>query len=371
MKRGSRYTLNRFIDTYPITMASLIVITGFVIRVIRIGNTSFWSDEVDTLYAGMHHIYFHPPFFLILARAWAAVASSDAMLRVLSALFSTGGIAAAWFLGRRVTRSKHIAFWASVLVALNPGQVYYGREFRMYSLLALLTAVSWIFFFKWLNDGGFRWAAALILIGTAILYTHHYGVIFLASQGLTAIFLKPRKTAITKLGVYTGVMVLVYIPYIRQVIYLSSRMLRSNYWAYPITLKTPFYLMRAFVPHFEVPLPAAAAAVVVAIFLLFIALRSRPPYEWRYLVLFGFLVPVMIAVLISRVLPTSALVARYLIFTSIPLCVGLAAGVNHVIHRWSGRLLTAVLVSVQLWSISLQYSNTFLFMACAANRAEV
>jgi len=341
-------------------MAMLVVSAAFALRVFRLGAYSFWGDEVDTLYAGMHAIYFHPPLFLVLARAWAAVFSSDAMLRLLSAIFSTVAVAAAWSLGRRVTRSIPIAFWSSVLVAVNPCQVYYGREFRMYSLMAFLTAVSWVMFFKWMQDGGARRAVTAILLGAAILYTHHYGVIFLMGQGMAALFMKPRKKVLAKLAVYTGTLILIYIPYIRLVMYFSSRMIRSNYWAYPVNWNTPFYLMRCLISHFEPTLAVAGISILIALCFLFFGMRSRPPAEWRYLVVFGFLAPILIGGFISAVLPTSALVARYLIFTSIPLCVALAPGVHRLASYRSGMLLILLFLGLQLWAVTLQYRNTFL-----------
>ena len=59
-------------------------------------------------------------------------------MRSLSALIGVGVAAMIYAIGRRI--SPALALTAALLAALNPFQVYYSQEARMYMLLALAGA---------------------------------------------------------------------------------------------------------------------------------------------------------------------------------------------------------------------------------------
>jgi 4-amino-4-deoxy-L-arabinose transferase-like glycosyltransferase len=150
----------------------------------------------------------HPPGYYFLLAGWGILAgSSEFSLRLLSALISVMAVAVIWALGNRLF-DRWIGLAAAVLVAINPLQVYYGQEARMYMLLGLLAAAS-----VWLTAevlsipgqmvaGQFnnRRAAGLIggliLINTAGLYTHYsFPFVLLAESLVFLIWMarRPRK----------------------------------------------------------------------------------------------------------------------------------------------------------------------------------
>ncbi|MBN1297554.1 glycosyltransferase family 39 protein [bacterium] len=339
----------------------LFILAGaLAIRLVRLGAWSFWGDEVDSLYAGLNHIYFHPPVFLVLARYWAIWAHTDFSLRLLSAVIGTGAVAAAWLLARRVCRSEAVALWSAVFVAVNPSQVHFSREFRMYSLLALVTALSWVAFLSWMEQGGRLRGVGAVTMAAIALYTHHYGVVFLVAQGMAALCFRPWKPAVKKLSIYALALFIIYLPYIRMVLYFSRRMVKSSYWAYPVSWRTPWYLMRFHVSHFEPPLAVTGVMILISLILLAVGVHSCRTRDFRMLLVFGFAAPICLSVTASAILPTSALVARYLVFTSIPFCIALACGASALAFRRFYIVVPLMLLIMQAGSITLQYRNVFL-----------
>ncbi len=337
-----------------------ILLTAFAVRVYRLGTYSFWGDEADAIYAGIYKIYFHPPLFGFLVKHWIKVAHTDFSIRFLVTIFSLCSIAATWFLARRILDSTRGAFWASLFMALAPSQVYHGRELRMYSLLTAAAALSWLTYFNWMRKGGFPRFAAVVITGSIVAYTHNYGLLLLASQGLSAFFMKPRRQSLIRLFKYTIGVFIIYVPFLAHLLYFVTQFLGSHFWAPPVTWKTPFYLLRFLLAGLEPPYWVAALLIGAGLGLFLIGLWKNKTSQLRLLIMFGMVLPVAMAVVLSMVLPSSTLVARYLIYTSIPLSIGMAAGVEEIRRFRAWAMWPLALLAGQFWAITLQYRNMYL-----------
>jgi len=135
-----------------------VIIIGLAIflRFYRLDGSSLWSDEGNTwamLSRPMAQIAhdaaadIHPPGYYWLLKGWSALFGRDALgMRSFSAL---AGVLLVWVIyqiglllggSKRSTQTRWLALLAALLAALNPFQVYYSQEARMYILLALESA---------------------------------------------------------------------------------------------------------------------------------------------------------------------------------------------------------------------------------------
>ena len=80
----------------------------------------------------------HPPLFYLLARAWrAALGESEMAVRLLPCAASIVSVLLIYQLAR-LLHGFWPAFWAALLMALGPQQIYFAQELRPYSLLVAL-----------------------------------------------------------------------------------------------------------------------------------------------------------------------------------------------------------------------------------------
>ncbi|MCX6049885.1 MAG: glycosyltransferase family 39 protein [Chloroflexi bacterium] len=132
----------------------LILFLAGLLRFYEIGASSLWSDEGNT-WALLGRSFgqiardaaadIHPPGYYWLLKIWTLLFGANAVgMRSLSAV---AGIALVWViyqlsvqLCKEDQRWPVTALLAACLAALNPFQIYYSQEARMYMLLALESA---------------------------------------------------------------------------------------------------------------------------------------------------------------------------------------------------------------------------------------
>lgn len=198
-------------------LMALILILAAALRFWRIDAQSLWYDEGNSAYAAAQPVReivvaaardIHPPGYYILLAGWEDLAGhSELALRMLSALAGVLTTALVYALGVRLFERPSGAL-AALLVAVNPFQVWYAQEVRMYALLALLSAASVCLTAAVLTipaemtAGRFRprraafIIAAYVLVNTAGLYTHYtFPFVLLAESLAFLIWLlgRPRK----------------------------------------------------------------------------------------------------------------------------------------------------------------------------------
>jgi uncharacterized membrane protein len=176
---------------------------GAALRFTGIGTEPFWLDEVLTVtysqgtvgrivLTNAHDI--HPPGYYLGLSAWrAAVGDSEVAMRSYSAAWSLLGLVAIVLLGFELGGLGAGAV-AGLLVAVNPLDIFYAQETRMYAQLAALWSWGAWFLWRWLAAGraGSRerrsvWAAGWLLCCLAMLYTHYLGGLLAVAQGLFAL----------------------------------------------------------------------------------------------------------------------------------------------------------------------------------------
>lgn len=217
----------------------LILTLAAGLRFARLDDQSFWNDEgnsariaersVDKILKGAGGDIHPPGYYLVLSGWRAFVGQTEFALRSLSVLAGLLAVAVTIQLGSQLFgRLEGLA--AGLLLAVNPFQVYYAQEARMYALLVLLSLASILLTARVLTIPGEMQAgrfqprrAALViggyvLVNAAGLYTHYtFPLLILAETLVFVIWLMRRSKKLHGLITWVVLQVatlLLFLPWI-------------------------------------------------------------------------------------------------------------------------------------------------------------
>ena len=135
--------------------------------------------------------------YYVVLNVWARIfGENDAVLRVPSALFGAGAVAAIYLVGRRLF-GRTAGLIAGVLLALNPFMVRYAQTARAYSLLVLLVTLSSYAFVRAIESPSASNGVGYAITSMLSVLAHFFAVFVLAAHALTLVALK-RRAALTR-----------------------------------------------------------------------------------------------------------------------------------------------------------------------------
>jgi uncharacterized membrane protein len=132
---------------------SFILLLSTFLRFHLIDSQSLWNDEGNSYQMTQKSVSqiltdsaadIHPPLYYLLLSAWTrAAGTSEFALRGFSALSGLILIAVIYALGKKLFNPT-AALIAAFCAAFNPALIYYSQEARMYELIALIGASTWL-----------------------------------------------------------------------------------------------------------------------------------------------------------------------------------------------------------------------------------
>jgi mannosyltransferase len=167
----------------------LLLLLAFAWRIVGLTEQSFWRDEVDVIYLSIRPLpetmsmFISPaqngPLYYLLIRPWLhLVGSSEFALRYTSVLAGTLAVPLLWQTARRLLPGDrrfdlgNVPLLAALFLAVNPYQIWYGQEAKMYALIMCTTLLSsWSWLEAMRLGGGRRWFLYLLVTSLSI-YTH-------------------------------------------------------------------------------------------------------------------------------------------------------------------------------------------------------
>jgi len=338
---------------------SAIILLAAAARLYRIGEYSLWLDEVDTLYAGLHQIYFHPPLFLFATVAWSPLGINDGMLRLLPVLTGVLAVALIWRLTSRIA-GRQAGIYAALLLALSPPAVHYSRELRMYVAMIALTLLSWSSLLSYIGSGRRGALAGAVLFMAALLYTHNYGVFVIAGLALSVTVLPPFRQSAKRALLAMTLTGVIYLPFFLSVVlFFSTRVFKAHYWAASVSWRSVYDTLLFLAGSYEPPMVHRKFLLLATLGLALWGVIRCPRRELRIVGLFGTAVPISLAIGLSLALPTSIFVSRYVSFAIGPLLVCAGAGLAAISARSRRLLLAGGVAALQFWALTYQYTNTF------------
>ena len=180
-----------------------LAVLSLVLTLWRINAGSLWWDESLSLHRAQNdlgyilsgHIDFggfetvdqHPPLYFLLLSAFTRLfGESDLVLRLPSALFAASLVPLVYACACELT-DKRGALAASTLAALSPMLHWYGREARMYTMVAALAAFTLLCTLRTLRRStgnrttSTRWLLAGLISACATLATQYLYALSLAA----------------------------------------------------------------------------------------------------------------------------------------------------------------------------------------------
>ncbi|MDX1615557.1 MAG: glycosyltransferase family 39 protein, partial [Candidatus Promineifilaceae bacterium] len=182
----------------------LLILLAFGLRVYHLDHFGFWQDEgLTPLRSGYslsqilsNQIILqeavtqdtHPPFYYIVIHLTRGLfGRSDFAFRYPSVLSAILLVPILYQFGRRLAQSRRTAvqvgLLAALLAAVNPLQVWYAQEARMYSLAVLLSALATYALWRALSaERPQRWIVVYALFAGLAFTTHYTAGILVAAQ---------------------------------------------------------------------------------------------------------------------------------------------------------------------------------------------
>lgn len=342
-----------------------IVLLGLALRFYALGAESLWVDEGTSVSVARltlpqifaDRIYKNPPFYFVLLHFWTQLfGDSEVALRLLSALFGSLALGVMFLVGRKLL-GREGGQLGTFLLAIALLHVAFSQEARAYSLMVLLVLVSMWLFLRLLEKPEQLTAAGYVLTNVLLLYTHFYGVFFVAVQNLFWLYLfwRQRQNVAPRSGqwvVIQGAILLLFAPWLRNMLLEVRSMQTTGVWIPEPTAVTLWVTFLDF---------ASGSALLLLLFaglggwwLLYGRSPASPAQnEWQtdtavaVLLLLWLSVPVFVPFVVSHLL-APLLISRYTIAASLGLY--LLAAVALLRLRWSslryGLLLFIALASL-------------------------
>lgn len=144
------------------------------------------SQPLAAMAGAMRQIDASPVFFPLLLHAWMGVSQADAWVRLLPAIFGILAVPAVGLIACRAFGWR-AGLAAAAVMAIAPAHVHYAQYVRSYSLFTLFVALHVLAVMEWTNPRvrlTLRRVAVLVLLTTALLYTHYLSLLLLPAEGL-------------------------------------------------------------------------------------------------------------------------------------------------------------------------------------------
>lgn len=350
-----------------------ILIIGFLLRLISL-DQSLWLDEAINVLATQKFSLlemiteyakadFHPPGYFIILWIWTKLFGiGETVVRIPSVIFGTITIYLIYLLGCKI-HSKTLGLVSALLLAINPLHIYYSQEARMYALATLAVSINILLLIKLIK--GERLNTFFLIISNLFVLSFDYVTYFIFPAQL--IFLIIYKQEIIKkwlislsLAILLGIWWLPTFFSQLDVGAVTSEKLPAwklivggfDYKALPLTF------IKFIIGRISHPDKLIYVSILMPIIILFSFLLPRGikfiKGSGRYLLLSWIAIPLILATLISFIIPIYSYFRMLFVLPAFIILVAL--GVLSFESKLRYILLIAVLL-VQIFSASVYLFN--------------
>ena len=158
----------------------VILLLGLALRLPWLGSRPYWHDEVFSLIACEdltklfqgNLLANHPPLTYVLVHFWRMLGMdhSEWTMRLLPLLGGMAGLAAIYFLGKRLAGVR-AGLAAAFLLAINPMHVLHSQELKEYIYLPCVATVMIYCFYEATESNRPRWWLAYALMAGLACHT--------------------------------------------------------------------------------------------------------------------------------------------------------------------------------------------------------
>ncbi len=382
----------------------VILVAAIALRFWNLTSISLWHDEAFSAllikYNWSEMLYrialdVHPPIYYIFLRFWHYIFGDSLLaLRGMSVFFGVATVWMTYLFVNTALKNKKAALIAASFVALNPFQVQYVTEARMYTMGAFFAVLAAYFLTKALHTQKLylenqkqympnlptdRWLKKMfityyLLFAAAtsiIMYTHYYLFFTAAALGLYGLWyhVTHYKRDYKKYGwfilslIITG---LLYIPWLK-VFLFQFRQVGGNYWIPPMdrwSIPTTLWQIVVGMSRDFATTQSKILISLVTILVLYVLYRliKKIDSKEKWLVILNILAPFAGAILFLllaklRGQSSSVYLVRYFLFTSTFLSIALAIWLSTIRKYKVAYVLIGIYLIANLYAINYYWSE--------------
>ncbi len=372
--------LKKYVERYSIAIVA-IALLAIIVRLPSLTNRSIWFDETYSWKLINHFSWLemvqrtaldvHPPLDYLLSRfltSWA----TDTIIgpRILSLTWGVLTVVLVTMLGLSTEPSVYksrlsIAAWTGILMAVQADHVRWSQEARIYSLMCCLTIASTFILWRLMrNELSSSWLKlCYVLLATMLLYTHNFGLFYVAAQVVFVIGYKYFHLHSDKHiqdGISWSLLLspfVLYLPW-TPILYRQITSVKEDYWIQPVTVSEVLTLVpNHFLSDYEfIPFPDWLCAVITFAVLVVVAYAFfRGELLDKYLATVV-LAPVLIAITVSLLL-TPVLTARYLLPSSLLFIPLFVRTILRLTIKPLGQIILASMLVLFVWNYANQITT--------------
>lgn len=366
----------------------LILVLATILRFYHLTQISLWHDEAFSAtlinYPWKEMFYrigldVHPPLYYLLLRFWADVFGHSVLaLRGFSAVFGVAAVWMGYLVMKQAFKNNAMALATALFLAVDPFQIQYVTEARMYTFGTFIILLSAYYLLKAIDFERAYYAGNRAIRGklirtwlwfalatSAAMYTHYYEFFSVFAIAMYALYAEIRMhgSDIRKYwyGICSYVLVLLlYVPWVKTFLYQFGQV-QGDYWiGKPDRWSVPSVIW-AMLTGFEANTANHLTQIFVLLGVLFtliilvrIAMRSNVAgrVQPKWLILLGLVIPFVLAEILS--LKQSIFLERYFLFAELFYTMAVVLWIWLFKSKVVRTSLCVVVVVVLCWA---NYSN--------------
>jgi len=224
-----------------ILLLLLILAVGIFLRVYDLGVESIWLDEASGIRLSTQGVASimervgptqnHPPLYFLILHFWMGLfGTSEVATRSLSAVAGIISILLIYQVGT-VLFNRKVGLISGFLSAISSYHIYYSQEARSYSLLLLLSLLSYLLFIAILKWDKKWYYPCYFLTNLALGYTHFYGLFIIASQIIYfLLFWDKYRLQRVKFFSTVAVTILAFLPLMSLLVGRGASLAQHGFW---------------------------------------------------------------------------------------------------------------------------------------------
>ncbi len=363
-----RSRIVQFVGANEATAVVVLTVAGGALRFFHLGYQSLWLDELFSV-AVAHRDWMqvivgslqgdtNPPLFNLLLHLALQLGSDETAARAISVIFSIATIPLFYLLARDLFDAQ-VALLATILLVINPFQLLFAQEARMYAQFGFLSLAAGFFFLRGLESGR-RTDWVLFDIAEALaFYTHSLAFLNLLALD---IFAATRRRSWSGLILGHGILGILFAPWLVVFVGQAARV-QAGFWGTApmptVLLTTPYLFMFSNVlPAVLVP-PALFVALALLALALIAAGKSLAAHSvyasGLAFALVSCLIPLLLLFAISQVRPM--FVERTLLPSSFGLYIVIAWAIRRAQPRMLNLALGSAAILLAVIGVANYYTN--------------
>lgn len=206
-----------------------ILLLGIGLRLYKLGANSLWGDEaafilvrsggfIDSLrfmwriLLDRHTFVIKEYGYNLLATAWSFIAKGDSMLRLSSVIFGVLSIVLIYKVGKLLFDEK-TGIMSALILAISPFHIYYSQEFRMYTLISVLSLASAYFLRRFQKEGKYKYLIGYAVSHTLNFYINMVTVLIYFAESAFFVFYRKKYRAFLKKWLIANIgIILLFLP---------------------------------------------------------------------------------------------------------------------------------------------------------------